>query len=199
VALVMDDAGLGAAVVRDPATGWQDIARPDTPLLLEARDVPILASILAAERARAPFVLRAEGSLAAVEAGLAALPAALRADIMALARRFADLMGVDSLRVRWEGVTGHACWKWHADYTDVRLITTYAGAGTDYLPAGMAEPRDDADIAQVPTGWIGLFKGRAYDNAHPPCFHRSPPVAGPQDHRLLLVIDTPLPAITPSG
>jgi hypothetical protein len=54
--------------------------------------------------------------------------------------------------------------------------------------------KSDCCIERVPTGWVGLFKGRTYAPDHPPCFHRSPPVGDTGEKRLMLVIDTPLRA-----
>ena len=90
------------------------------------------------------------------------------------------------MRVRLEGVIGNACWKVHADYTDPRLITTDAGPGTDYAPHG----EGDCCLERVPTGAIGLFKGRKFAPDHLPCFHRSPPIIDTGERRLMLVIDT---------
>ncbi|WP_275897594.1 DUF1826 domain-containing protein [Sphingorhabdus sp. Alg239-R122] len=109
----------------------------------------------------------------------------MRIDISNLGSRFMKLMHVDKLRVRIEGVTGNACKKLHADYTDLRLITTYAGAGTDYAP------QNDRRLERMPTGAVGLFKGKLFGNGHTPCLHRSPPIEGTNEARLVLVIDTP--------
>lgn len=105
--------------------------------------------------------------------------------------RYRTLMQVDHLRFRLEGITSNACWKIHADYTDIRLITTYEGPTTQYIPVGA--PTDEAYLREVPLGAIALFKGRNYAEGHAPCFHRSPPAADMNARRLILVIDTPLP------
>jgi hypothetical protein len=33
-------------------------------------------------------------------------------------------------------VTGNGCWKFHADYVALRMITTYCGQATRWLPHG---------------------------------------------------------------
>jgi hypothetical protein len=169
---------------------WTRIHERDCPLVIETRDVPLSESDIAPLLAKAPFALRAEGEVGELSAQLAELPNALIADIAALANRFAELTGKSSLRVRLEGVTTNACKKVHADYTDVRLITTYAGPGTDYAPHGDG----DCCLERVPTGAVALFKGRLFGAGHEPCLHRSPPIEGSGEARLVLVIDTPVRA-----
>jgi hypothetical protein len=168
---------------------WARIHDRDCPLHLEERAQPLSEATLIAMLAMDPFTRRYEGLLAGLGADLIDLPSDLADDVVTLAHRFADVMEIDAVRVRIERVDTNACKKVHTDYTDVRLITTYAGPGTDIAPHGDA----DCCIERVQTGWIGLFKGRTYGNGHPPCFHRSPPVGDTGEKRLMLVIDTPAP------
>lgn len=169
--------------------GWDTIHAPGTSLHLQAAEAPD-ATWVQALLAEAPFAWRMEGTPDAIKAELRALPAALQEDMLDKVARFCALMQVPEVGVRLEGITGNACTKVHADYTDVRLIQTYAGPGTDYAPHGDA----DAPLERVPTGWIGLFKGRAYPrqsaSGHAPCLHRSPPIEGSGARRLVLLIDT---------
>ena len=176
-----------AEVIED----WQRIYERDCPLVMEARDVPLSEIDIAPLLAKAPFALRAEGEVGELSAQLTELPDALIADIAALANRFAELTRKSSLRVRLEGVTTNACKKVHADYTDIRLITTYAGPGTDYAPHGAEDHGGDCCLERVPTGAVALFKGRLFGAGHEPCLHRSPPIEGSGEARLVLVIDTP--------
>ena len=179
---------------------WTRIHERDCSIVIEERDMPLSDDDIAPLLAKAPFALRVEGQVGELAAQLAELPDTLVADIEALAKRFAELTGQltgqltgkSSLRVRLEGVTTNACKKVHADYTDVRLITTYAGPGTDYVPYG--DP--GCCLERVPTGAIALFKGRLFarlvsEDGHQPCLHRSPPIEGSGEARLVLVIDTP--------
>nr|WP_255536576.1 DUF1826 domain-containing protein [Pacificimonas pallii] len=137
--------------------------------------------------AAAPFTVLAEGSCDNLEDQLGRLPRVLRDDILSLAVTFAALMSVKAVRVKLKAVTTNACHKLHSDLTNLRLITTYAGPGTDYL----ADADDEGSLARLPTGHIGLFKGRTYGEGHGACLHRSPPVEHTGERRLLLVIDTP--------
>lgn len=181
------------AALAETPDPWSRIHDPDCPLHLEARDPPLAPATLAAMLARPPAMLKFEGRPEDIAAAFPDLPDDLRADAAALARRFAAVMNVAAVRVRIERVDSNACKKVHADYTDVRLITTYAGPGTDVAPHASDADRGDCCLERVPTGWIGLFKGRTYGAGHRPCFHRSPPAGDLGEKRLVLVIDTPMP------
>lgn len=174
------------ATYADVLEDWSRIHERDCPLHLEEREPPLSAATLATMLALAPFTARFDGPLDGLAEQMAELPRDLAVDVVTLARRFAEVMAVTNVRVRVERVDSNACKKVHADYTDVRLITTYAGPGTDIAPHGEA----DCCLERVPTGWVGLFKGRTYAAGHPPCFHRSPPVGDTGEKRLMLVIDT---------
>lgn len=179
-----------AVEARVPRSCWTALHLPDCPLVIERRQLGQLASIAERLAARAPFERKSAGPPDQAVAALGVLPAALRNDILSLARRFTAFMAVEAVQLRLEGVTTDACRKIHADYTDLRLITSYAGPGTDYL-ARSAKP-DESNLKRLTTGDIGLFKGRFYAAGHEPCLHRSPPIAGTGQARLVLVIDSPL-------
>ena len=182
------------AAFADIMDDWARIHERDCPLHLDKRAPPLSDTTLAELLAMAPFGRRYEGPLAGLGAHLADVPDDLAEDVVALASHFANVMAVDAVRVRIERVDSNACKKVHADFTDVRLITTYAGPGTDVAPHGSEDGGVDCCIERIPTGWVGLFKGRNYGHGHPPCFHRSPPVGDTGEKRLMLVIDTPLRA-----
>lgn len=170
---------------------WTAIRQADCPLVLDRRRLPDALSITACNLLEQVPELdwRLKGTPAEVLAELEDLPTPLRDDIGDLATRFAALMGAPHLRLRLEAIHTNACRKIHADHTDVRLITTYVGPASDYIPPH--RPAETQELQRMAAGWIGLFKGRAYGDGHPPCFHRSPPVGDTGEARLLLVIDTP--------
>jgi len=118
----------------------------------------------------------------------------LATDIADLARRFLTLMDENHAVIRLEVVEDDACRRFHADYVTTRLISTYAGPGTEWLgqadaaALGEGVPMSTLTIHRLGTGDVGLFKGRLWapENA---ISHRSPPIAGTGKRRLVLVID----------
>lgn len=124
--------------------------------------------------------------------GGAALHRVLVEDAARLAGMFCNALRIAAFELRLEVVRTDSCRKFHADYVTARLITTYHGAGTDWL--------DTADAARVAAGEapvhihrlapfdVGLFKGRLATES--PAIHRSPPIADTADGaRLLLVLN----------
>lgn len=128
------------------------------------------------------------------------------ADIASLVTRFAALAQSRTVRLRLDVITGDACRRWHRDCVPLRLICTYRGPGTQWVPpawgaAVMARPDDDAPQAMAfDTGDVALFKGcgwagQTHDGG---IVHRSPRIAGTGTTRLVLVLDAAWPA-TPKG
>lgn len=121
----------------------------------------------------------------------------LAADVAALATAFAAIMDLSHVVIRLERVTGDACKRWHADYVAVRLICTYCGSGTQWIERSVVGA--GASPVETPraldTGAVGLFKGRVLAGEQA-ILHRSPPIAGTGEERLLLVLDGPPPAET---
>ena len=168
-------------------TRWEAIHHSLTRIVIEEDAVLLPRGDIEPLLDIAPFGYRAAGTPEAVVAGLPPLPASLRDAITHLACDFAALMGCSAVRVRLEGVTGNACRKVHADFTDLRLICTMAGPGTDYTLG------DDPDgpLQRIPAGAVALFKGHEFGPGHNACLHRSPPIEETAERRLVLVIDTP--------
>lgn len=165
---------------------------PGTALTLEDRDISHLEWSIGYVSNQPPFARLGSGTPSKAVAALGFLPPVLAADILDLATQFDDLMRRGGVRIRLEIVTTNSCRKIHSDYTDLRLITTYSGPGTQVLP--MDAEKDEANLWSIPTGWVGLFKGRLFGEGHAPCFHRSPPAGDLGVRRLVLVIDTPATA-----
>ena len=109
-------------------------------------------------------------------------------DVAALADRFTALTGAPHLRLRLEIVTGDSCRKFHVDSVLARLICTYRGTGTQYgVSTDGAEP---ARVFTVPTGAPVLLRGTLWPGDAPSgLLHRSPPITGTGETRLLLVLD----------
>lgn len=149
-----------------------------------------------------PSDLRFETTPAEVEAALLAalghngfaghaLHALLAQDVARIASLFCAALDLARFELRLELVRTDSCRRFHADYVTARLITTYAGEGTDWL--------DHADAARVAAGEeprrinrmnafdVGLFKGKLSTDR--PAIHRSPPIAATGGERLLLVLN----------
>lgn len=109
-------------------------------------------------------------------------------DIAERAGRFARIMKAGTLRLRLDVIGDNACRKFHLDNVAARLLCTYRGRGTQY---GLAQPGGDPSIIhELPTGAVGLFRGALWPSTEGTgIVHRSPPISGSNETRLLLVID----------
>ena len=109
-------------------------------------------------------------------------------DIGTLAEIFAGVTGAPYLRLRLDVVTTNACRKFHVDSLKLRLICTYRGTGTQYgTSLGDTQP---THIFTVPTGAPTIMRGKLFAE-HPATglMHRSPPIEGTGETRLVLVLD----------
>lgn len=112
----------------------------------------------------------------------------LQDDITALATMFSNLMGASFLRLRLDVVTTNACRKFHIDAITARLVCTYLGTGTQY---GVSiDGQDPRRVFTVPTGAPILLRGTLWPEDPPSgLLHRSPPIEGTGETRLVLVLD----------
>lgn len=124
------------------------------------------------------------------------------ADIQPLVTTFARLAGAHVVRATLETVTGSGCRKFHVDHIGLRLLCTYDGAGTEWVPdefvcRSMLAIGDNDDIVadrdaieSLACGDVGLFKGEAWPgNAGKGIVHRSPPEPEGGHRRVLLCLD----------
>lgn len=144
---------------------------------------------------RARLILRPEGVRAAVKQACdaAGTPDSgertlLIDDIAALSDIFAGTLRTKWLRLRLDVVTTNACRKFHVDAVTARLVCTYRGTGTQY-GTGL-QGADPQRILTLPTGCPVLLRGTRWPE-HPRAglLHRSPPIEGSGEVRLLLVLD----------
>lgn len=173
--------GVGAAI-------WQR----DWPQALGAG----LAALPAANLPELRETVRLEGvgpclREACAAAGLAEGPlrAALIADVTALAQIFAAIAGAQRLHLRLQAIRTNACSRFHVDNLRLRMLCTYRGAGTEFA---LGAPRSDpqAPVTDAPAGAVVLMRGTRWPgDEEPGVLHRSPPIAGSGQTRLLLVID----------
>ena len=94
----------------------------------------------------------------------------LYADFQRLGRRLASLSGAPAVRMRFEHVIDDSCRKFHIDAVGLRLLCTYAGAGTEWVNNG-------GTVRRMATMEVGVFKGSAYPDGAPRVLHRSPPLS----------------------
>lgn len=109
-------------------------------------------------------------------------------DVAALSSIFADIMQAPYLRLRLDVINTNACRKFHVDNVTARLICTYRGTGTQY---GFSTTGDDpTQISTVPTGAPIVLRGTAWSETPlSGMLHRSPPIEGMNETRLVLVLD----------
>ncbi|SER88709.1 Protein of unknown function [Tranquillimonas rosea] len=108
-------------------------------------------------------------------------------DIAALAEMFANVTGSRWLRLRLDIVATNACRRFHVDRISARLICTYRGTGTQY---GTTEDGDPEVIHTVATGAPFVMRGTLWKpSPDPGLVHRSPPIEGTGETRLMLVLD----------
>ncbi|MGR3469141.1 MAG: DUF1826 domain-containing protein [Shimia sp.] len=112
----------------------------------------------------------------------------LEDDVAQLAEAFAAVTDASHLRLRLQAVTTNACRKFHLDALTVRLVCTYRGRGTQFgTVQGDADPEQ---ITECATGQPILLRGTdlpTEPDAH--LRHRSPPIEGTGETRLVLVLD----------
>ena len=118
------------------------------------------------------------------------------ADAAQLVNTFSELTNSDLVDVRVDAIRHDACWRFHRDCVPLRLITTYLGPGTEFVDpadserAFLEQKTFAGKIHRVPPFAVCLFKGsRNADGAG--VVHRSPPVAGTGQQRLVLCLNTP--------
>ena len=112
----------------------------------------------------------------------------LQNDIISIANLFVGLMGASFLRLRLDVVTTNACRKFHIDAITARLVCTYRGTGTQY---GIStDGNDPRRVFTVPTGAPILLRGTLWpEQPSSGLLHRSPPIEGTGETRLVLVLD----------
>lgn len=96
-----------------------------------------------------------------------------------------------SYTLRLEHVCDDACRKFHKDRTDIRIITTYRGRGTEWVDVASAE--SEPPIHRLEPFEFGAFLGKRADT-HQRILHRSPPIEPADLSRLVLVLDIERPA-----
>lgn len=125
--------------------------------------------------------------------------AAFLADVTWLVRAYACLLDARRIGLRLRALDKAMCPRFHVDHVPLRLISSYAGIGSQWLEEGAmprsglgrsgAEPQDEQSIQRLDAGHVALAKGEKWQgNEGRGLIHRSPqPPAG--ERRLLLTLD----------
>lgn len=119
-------------------------------------------------------------------------------DVVQLGELFSDLTGATQIDLLLQAIEGDSCRKFHADAGRLRLLCTYLGPATQWVPnkavrwneRGAVLDVDEAQVQSLARFEVGVLKGRLLAAPdRPPAVHRSPPIAGTGTTRLLLCID----------
>ncbi len=131
----------------------------------------------------------------------------LSEDIAELVDRFCELFDLKQARLRLTVLDRAMCPRFHVDYVTCRLLTSYQGAATEWLPdlavnraklgtGNGGRPDNESglyknryDIQQLNCGDVALLKGARWEgNENSGLVHRSPAVEN-GEYRLLLALD----------
>ena len=192
----------------EAAEGLGAIARPDVELVIWRRSLPSrlqtwLERLDAALLPDLRLLVRPEDLVRAMEPPLndRGLPkgemrALLLCDVDDLVSAFARIARTDLVDVRLQSVSGDACWKFHRDCVEARLLTTYRGPATEWVQPRHAEAALNAQkrfkgpIERLGAHDVAIFKGSCAGPGSG-IVHRSPPIAGTGRTRLLLCLNKP--------
>ncbi len=173
------DPGVAAAVWQRPRDAafaeWIDTLAPDALPALRVKVAP----------AHAGDAVRAACARAGTPRG--AMRERLAEDVGALALIFAGLMAAPMLGLRLDVVADDACRRFHCDRVTARLLCTLRGRGTQFVVG--APGTEPAETQELSTGSAAIFRGALWPGETTRLLHRSPPVAGRGETRLLLVLD----------
>lgn len=128
-------------------------------------------------------------------------------DVTSLVTMYSDLFGLVEVGLRLSVLDKTMCPRFHTDNLPCRLVTTYAGSGTEWLPEyevdrsklgsgsnGLPDAMsgvyvNQQNIQQLTTGDVALLKGSGWQgNEDSAIVHRSP-VLALHEKRLLLTLD----------
>ena len=125
-----------------------------------------------------------------------------RTDLGRLADLFFGISEGRDVALRLETTGDDGCRRFHVDRTHLRLLCTYRGPGTEWLTDAQVDrvaqingaPNDGiirfGEPSQFEPFWVGVMKGDAYPgNAGHGLVHRSPPIAGSGQTRVLFCLD----------
>ena len=198
----------------DEAGVLADVYRPDVNIAVWQRDLPgRLASSARALLAKKPScelsARIAPGDTAAFidDAMHASSGTELGRDVADLVDMFCCLFELKYAGLRLTALSRAMCPRFHVDNVPCRLVTTYRGPATEWLPHGAVDRAKlgrgsggssdsesglyalEEDVRQLAPGDVALLKGELWEgNEGAGLVHRSPAVQ-PGSTRLLLTLD----------
>lgn len=119
---------------------------------------------------------------------------AIANDLIELSQLYSQISHVNNVCIRIESMKGDGCRWFHLDNVPMRLVVTYAGPGTQWVPHAYAAMAcaQQADYAgplnSITTGDVAFFRGKK-SGADDLVFHRSPPMTSSDEVRFVAVID----------
>jgi len=126
-----------------------------------------------------------------------------RADMLRLADAYFNVSGNNEVTLRLVTTNEDECRRFHVDRTQLRLLCTYRGPGTEWLPDDQVDRMAQAtgapneaivrygEPSQFEPFWAGILKGDAFPgNVGHGLVHRSPPVSGTGQTRVLFCLDS---------
>lgn len=196
------------AAIGNDSNVLQDIHISSKNIAIYRRDIEPLEKELD-QIAEQPVECRAKGTVEEIVSVLkdyfdSALPqcSSLFKDVSELLGMFERTTKSSSFNLLLTTVSTNMCRKFHTDINDLRMLCTYIGPGTHWLPdeaidheASRANRNkqeiimDEQQIQQVGAGDVIILKGGLYPDANP-ILHRSPTIEESGEKRLLLRIDT---------
>ena len=191
----------------------QSIREPRVSVAIWERQLPPVAERkLASWGARAPLAFDALLDSASYDIGRVVrdvdeeLRAWLLDDMAHLVEHFLSFAEVSRFRLHFGAVPDDQCRKFHVDYFRLRMVTTYAGPGTEWLPEtavnrSALEPSPELAheanrrivktpdaVRQAGAGDVVLLKGAYFGSGSArAAVHRSPPIERQGATRVVLV------------
>ena len=130
----------------------------------------------------------------------------LMTDIAETLGAFAAVAGTTCMRVSFGAVNTDKCRKFHVDFVGLRLVLTYVGPGTEWLPnsavdrEALAHPldcpcdankkivRSEGEIRRAKAGDVVILKGgKFHGDPARAAVHRSPPIEASGETRVVLI------------
>lgn len=194
-----------AAIGRKPEV-LSEILKEEKNITVYEREIPHLEKDIQSLLGR-EFELRCSGTLKEIEFALRAglkNELALCEDAINLLKRFKEISEAGSFRILLEKVETNMCRKFHTDINDLRMLCTYSGQGTMWLPEGAVNRSvlksmegnesivsNNTLVQQVSSGDVVILKGAIYPQKNTKAIvHRSPPIEELGEKRVLFRIDT---------